>query len=80
MSTLTMICLISFTQKTSKTPYHVPLHYSDSFEMILFKNAKGQVTINGNSFPFDSNQVFVIPPDIVPQCFCRKVRRHHVRV
>lgn len=55
-----------------KSAYYSPLHYAESLEIVLFRNAKGTVTIGGHSFPYDGRHVFVIPSNIVHDVFVEK--------
>ena len=48
-----------------KSAYYSPLHYADSYEVMLLRGLRGEVTIAGNSFQFAGNRLFAIPPNIV---------------
>ena len=48
-----------------KSAYYSPLHYADSYEVMLLRGLRGEITIAGNSFHFDGDRLFAVPPNIV---------------
>ena len=44
----------------------VPIHYAKTLEILVCKDLKGNITINGKSYPLDGqDQVFAIPPYVL---------------
>lgn len=47
----------------------VPLHYAKTIEILLCDRLEGRLIIDGNPYPLQGRQLFVIPPYTLHSCF-----------